>query len=290
MKYNLLILLSILLFPSFYPGKKWTPLLDKNLLQWDVYLSYPHKSTHIEGLAKNAEGEYIEPIGLNKDEKKVFSVIMENGKPVLRISGEIYGGISTKNEFGNYHLKLQIKWGEKKHEPRLSEPMNSGLLYHSVEPHGADYWKTWMRSQECQIMQGRFGDYWSLDGAKIDIYAVKREADGNYIFQKNAPPVSYGAGEEGRNHCEHAADFEKPKGEWNTVELICFEGKSLHIINGNVAMALANSRQMVDEKEIPMRKGKIQLQCEEAELFYKNIEIKNIKKMPKKYRGYFLEK
>lgn len=286
MKNTLVILASFILFTSFFGGKKWMPLLDKNLSQWDIYLGYPHKSLDIEGLARNDKGEYTEPIGLNKDKWGVFTVKEESGELVLHVSGEIYGAVSTKQEFENYHLKLQVKWGGKTYEPRKTEPMNSGLHYNAVGPHGADYWKTWMRGQECQIMQGRFGDYWSQAGAKVDVRSVK-QPDGTYLYSKDAPLVSFGEGEKAGGYVARIQDFEKPIGEWNTVELINFEGKSLHIINGQVAMALENSRQIVDDREVPLRKGKLELQSEGAELFFKNMELRELKRMPGKYRKYF---
>ncbi len=286
MKKSLPILLSFFLFTAFFGGKKWTPLLDKDLSQWDIYLSYPHKSQEIKGLARNDKGEYTEPIGLNKHNLGVFTVKEENGELVLHVSGEIYGSLASKAEFENYHLKLQVKWGEKTFAPRETEPMNSGLHYNAVGPHGADYWKTWMKGQECQIMQGRFGDYWSQAGAKVDVRSVK-QADGTYLYSKNAPLVSFGQGEAAGGYVARSQDFEKPKGEWNMVELINFEGKSLHIINGQVVMALENSRHIVNGKEVPLRKGKLELQCEGAEHFYKNIEIRSLKKLPGKYKQFF---
>ena len=135
-------------------------------------------------------------------------------------------------------------------------------------------------------MVGSFGDYWSQAGGMVDVRAVK-QADGTYLYSKDAPLVSFGGGEKAGGYVARSQDFEKPKGEWNTVELINFEGKSLHIINGKVAMALENSRHMVDGKEVPLRKGKLELQCEGAELFFKNIEIKDLKILPKKYQGFF---
>ena len=62
---------------------------------------------------------------------------------------------------------------------------------------------------------------------------------------------------------------EKPDNQWNTVELICFEGQSLHIVNGQVVMVLKNSRYQQDGRDVPMWEGKIQLQSEAAEVFYK---------------------
>src|SRR5690349_162687 len=129
----------------------WYPLLtDAGLADWDTYL----------GPAFNKpETNKLPPVGLNNDPNKVFSMVNEDGKPALRISGEIFGGISTKQSFENYHLQLQFKWGKLKWPPKEKEKRDSGLLYHAVGPHGADG-GFWMRSQEFQIQEGDCGDYW----------------------------------------------------------------------------------------------------------------------------------
>ena len=80
-----------------------------------------------------------------------------------------------------------------------------------------------------------------------------------------------------------SANYEKPAGEWNTLELICFENKSIHIVNGQVVMILRNSRYVDGGEKIPMNKGKIQLQSEATEVFYKAIEIRNLKSLPAEY-------
>jgi hypothetical protein len=77
------------------------------------------------------------------------------------------------------------------------------------------------------------------------------------------------------------ADHEKPAGEWNTVELYCFGGTSVHVVNGKVNMINYNSGKYLGEgKTEPLTKGKIQFQSEGGELFIKNIKIKPIKKIP----------
>ncbi len=53
-----------------------------------------------------------------------------------------------------------------------------------------------------------------------------------------------------------------------------------HVVNGKVNMRLFNSRQIVDGKEIPLTKGKIQLQSEGAEIFYRDIKLRAIKEVP----------
>ena len=109
---------------------QWQNLLDKDLSQWDVWLGVPH--TSVQGLpadtykAENMQTNIGQPIGLNNDQKQVFRTIEENGEILLAVSGEIYGGLTTKQEYQNYHLKLQFKWGEKKWAPRLDVKRDSG--------------------------------------------------------------------------------------------------------------------------------------------------------------------
>ena len=285
MKTKILIYIFILFGSSSQKeNSKWTNLLDKNLSQWDSYLSFPFTSMNIQGPPVDDNGDTLKPIGLNKDPKQVFTMLEENGEDVLRISGEIYGCIATKKEFENYHFSFQVKWGEKKWPPRLNEYRDSGICYHSVGDFGVDYWLSWMQSQELQIGEGWFGDYWSIAGSRMDIRASKPEGQDAYQFDPSAPLKN---DRNSSSYCMRINDFEKPFGEWNTVELICFGDKSIYIINGHVAMALENSRMIKDGKEVPLTKGKIQIQSEAAEVYYKNIKIRQIDHLPEVYSQYF---
>jgi hypothetical protein len=116
----------------------WRPLLDAKLSSFDVYLSYHGKD--ILGVIQGKAPKDLKPIGLNPKDQNVFSVSEEKGKPLLRISGEFYGCLQTREEFSNYHLRLETRWGGKKWVPRLDEPKDSGILYHSRGPFGVDYW------------------------------------------------------------------------------------------------------------------------------------------------------
>ncbi|HTF80616.1 MAG TPA: hypothetical protein VL947_02785, partial [Cytophagales bacterium] len=103
----LMLLLSNFLF--FKP--KWQPLLDKDLSQWETYLSYRHKVGYKGEMPTDSSGKPIPPIGYVKNGSQVFSMIEEQGVPVLKVTGEIYGCIFTKRAYENYHLKLQVRWG-----------------------------------------------------------------------------------------------------------------------------------------------------------------------------------
>lgn len=165
-----------------------------------------------------------------------------------------------KKVYKNYHLRLKVRWSEKKWTSRKSKLKDSGILYHSIGPLGVECWKFWMLSQEFQIMEGHIGDYWNQANSAIDIKAFIPEYIMNPVADESQPFLSLGAGEKVKGFCLRSGNFENNHGKWNTLDLICFEGKSIHIVNGHVTMILKNSRYIKDGEMIPMNKGKIQLQ------------------------------
>ena len=276
---------SILFFSaSFQLKDEWTPLLDKNLSKWEIYQSFRHKLGYKGEAPKDENGKLVKPVGYNINEGNEFSVIELNGEQVLKIGGDIYGCLFTKEDFGNYDLKLKVKWGDKKWVPRLNEDKDSGLLYHSQGECGVDYWRTWMLSQEFQVTEGGMGDYWSQASSQSDVKARK---DGkNYYFDNNGTLMPFGSGTPNGNFCHAGSDVEN-KGDWNDIELITYGDKSIRVVNGHVVMALSNSRFIDNGISKPLVKGKLQLQCEAAEVYYKDILIKKIDSMPAQYASYF---
>jgi len=272
-----LILLSVLIFSNFsgsvYLIRNGITLFNgKDLSGWDTYIGPAYDT-----IQNKFDGS---PTGLNHDPDRVFSVVKENGKPALRISGEKFGGISTQQSFENYHLRLEFKWGKLKWHPKRNAKRDSGLLYHAVGTHGADG-GFWMRSQEFQIQEGDCGDYWGVAGGIADVPAV-RQNEKRFIYTPGSPLLTFSEkGPNGRN-CVKNPDAEKPSGEWNVIDLYCFGDTSVHVVNGKVTMVLYRSRQAEGDREIPLMKGKIQLQSEGAELFYRNLWLEEITTIPQK--------
>ena len=104
---------------------------------------------------------YVPQARLNIDSRRVFSVVKIDGKPAIKVSGEHFGGISTFEEYSNYHLSLEFKWGEAKYAPKLGQKRDSGLLYHGVGEQGTLQPRTIVvdsRSYFCQwIIHRRMG-------------------------------------------------------------------------------------------------------------------------------------
>jgi hypothetical protein len=201
--------------------------------------------------------------------------------------------LTTKKEFENYHLRLEFKWGQKKWPPRADSktPRDSGLLYHCVGKHGAGS-GFWMRSLECQIEEHDCGDFWSVDGVIVDVEAevMFRNPFSTIRYKKGGskytvPRLLTGFGKQKRTdpRIVKSADFEKPTGEWNTIEVLTVGQTSVHLVNGKVNMVMTGARHKVGDKEAPLTRGKLQLQSEGAEVFYRNIEIRPIKEIPARY-------
>ena len=257
----------------------WTPLWNgHDLAGWDTYLGRPHKSTDVPGLQKNANGEYTEPIGVNRDPHGVFSVVSADGAPAIRISGEVYGGLITRAEYDNYHLRFEVKWGDKRWPPREDAVRDSGCCYHSVGPHGASY-GFWMRSFEFQIQEGDVGDLYSLAGVIVDVDAVPvapANPRSDLQFAPDAAPI---AGTTRR--VIKRANAERPRGEWNRLDLYCLGQTSVHVVNGRTVMKLSGLRQKTDGGETALTKGRLQFQSEAAEVFYRAIAIRPITEIPR---------
>ncbi len=272
---------------SSLAAAEWTNLLDKQMSQWDEYLGFRHTSDYTGKEPVDAAGRKIEPIGYSKDPDAVFSILEEKGQLVLRVSGEVYGCLFTRQEYANYRLKMRVKWGALLWPPRTNKLRDSGICYHSVGPAGIDYWRAWMLSQEFQIMEGHMGDYWNIGSTAVDIRAYLPEGAMNAVANELQPFLPFGAKPSLGGFCLRSENHENPRGEWTELELICFEGKSLHIVNGHVVMVLQNSRMMKDGAALPLTRGKIQIQSEASEVFFTDIKIQPIDALPKEYEHLF---
>lgn len=243
----------------------------RNLDGWDVYLGPPERT----GKANLPVGT---PIGLNNDPERIFSVQMADGAPAIRADGKIWGTLTTKRDFRNYWLHVEYKWGQKWSQD-LSFPRNNGILYHSYGDFGA-LDKTWMNSIELEIVPGKVGganpvgsDSWFTTtvgrDAKLDTPTKRR-------FMLGGREIS--VGEDGFEFIQGSTEAENPLGRWNTIDLYVFGDRAIHVLNGVPVMAVSNMTGGGDHA--PLTHGRIQLQSEGAETFFRNLTIKEIDRLP----------
>jgi len=265
----------------------WTPLWNgRNLDGWTTWMRQPEPSSEVPGLARGADGKYTEPIGTGRDPLHVFTVVPDvDGAPAIRISGEVFGELRTTRSFTNYHLKLQFKWGQKKWPPRdrPEQQRDSGLLYHVHAPPGQDG-RTWARSIELQIQERDVGDLYAI-GSTIAVRAKARPGTtpALYDYDPGAEWLFFTQSHGQPGRCIKQPDNEKPTGEWNTVELIAFGEDSIHIVNGKVVMRLHGPTRIDRNVPSPVTSGPIILQSEGAEIFYRAIQVRPLKRIPAEF-------
>jgi hypothetical protein len=275
-RYFLSIAICIIAFAFTKTNIKneWELLFNgKNLKGWDTYI----------GPDLNDSGKFISalPIGLNNDPRHVFTIVKVDGENLIRISGENWGAITTVKEYENYHLQLQFKWGALTWGQKKGKKKDSGLLYHSVGKWGADY-GAWMRSQEFQIEETNTGDYWGVAGGMADMPVIKK-SETEYDYSPKGEFITFKEGGKVGRRCFKSMDAENPTGQWNTLDLYCHGDTSMHVVNGKAVMILYRNSQNDNGNVTPMTKGKIQIQSEGAEVFYRQIKIQPIKQLPAEF-------
>lgn len=197
---------------------------------------------------------FLRTKGLNSDPDGVFRV--ENG--VVHVSGTEHGYFITKRSFRNYRLHAEFKWGEGTFGGKVGKARDSGILYHTQGPN-----KVWPRSLELQIQEGATGDFWMTDSAAVT------GLDGTRVIGPagSARPIARigkGAWSDVTGYRDPNGELERPRGEWNEVELIARGDTVRHYLNGK----------LVNEGVHPFpTEGKIVFQSEGAELFFRNITL-----------------
>jgi len=224
---------------------------------------------------------FLKGHGRGNDPKNVFTV----ADGMIRISGEEWGCITTEEEFENYHLVVEFKWGDETYEPRVSRARDSGILLHSTGEDGG-YSGIWMHSIECQIIEGGTGDLLVV-GDGSDKFAITspvapQKQGSSFVFQPAGLPATIHGGRinwYGRDpDWQDVKDFrgeqdvEKPVGEWNTLECIVDRGRITVFLNGVLVNRALDARP---------RRGRIQIQSEGAEIFFRRIDLTPL---PQNYR------
>src|SRR5207248_8036512 len=122
----------------------WRPLFNgKDLSGWYTYLhgeGKDHDATHVFQADDGAIHLYKDPA---------------EGKPVV-------GYIATNEEFSNYRLRFQYKWGRAPADAKPGAHRNAGLLYHIHGPDGSRGSIVWPCCIQCQVQEGSTGEIVAL--------------------------------------------------------------------------------------------------------------------------------
>lgn len=179
------------------------------------------------------------------------------------------GHISTERSYGNYHLRLEYRWGERRFAPRALQRRNSGLLYHM----GPATDRLFPPCVEFQIEEGDVGDAILIDTLGLHGPLL----GGTPLWPSYFPglPTEYEtpirAGGLARQWFRHAGDYERLEG-WNSVDLIAFEDQAAHLVNGRIVNTVF--RMVGPGGTVPLTEGRIALEFEQAEIFLRDVQMR----------------
>ncbi len=223
------------------------------------------------------------------DPRGVFSVT--NG--VIRISGEGLGYLATRERYRDYRLVAEFRWGTKNWSwgDRIGKARDSGIFLHGTGPDGNSYdgKGAFMAAIECNLFQGATGDFLLIRGTNAQgqllaprltaEVAPEPDADGWPFWQEDGAVRTlerwgrlnwFGKDRGWRDELNFrgARDVERPYGEWNRLECIC-DGRRIEI--------RLNGTKVNEARDVFPAHGKILLQCEGSEIFFRRLELHPLK-------------
>lgn len=229
---------------------------------------------------KNLDGWYLKiKSGDNELAKEVFTVDTINKNIHIYKDfpdkyefntgkNDTHGMMYTDTTFSKFVLKFEYKWGKARINNFNKHQYDAGVFYHISDTN------IWPKGIEYQIRYNHFerqnhtGDFVANN---ITWYTV----DGVTYTDpaRGGKPNKTTSGE----HRAHMySRYNALNGKWNKCEIIVMGNKyAIHKLNGRIVNLATN---------LPFNKGKIGFQSKTSEIFYKNIEIKEIKKnLPKEH-------
>lgn len=188
-------------------------------------------------------------------------------------SAQPHAILLSRDSYRDYRLHVEYRWGRNIFAARWGQARDAGiLLFIGPERPGlVQTWYRWPASLEYQIMERDSGSAYLLKARAVG-HADPRTS-------RFRPAAQGGASVEarliGRNlasfRLARAAVSERPG--WNAVDIEVRGNRARFHLNGRLVNEIAS---IVEDREgapVPMLGGRIALQAESAEIFYRNIVI-----------------
>jgi hypothetical protein len=224
------------------------------------------------------------------DPERVYTVVDQvDGAPAIRISGQIWGGLLTKQAYRDYRLIVEYRWGGATWGKRRDRTRDSGVLLHAQGRPGntgKDFNGPWLRSFEFQIIEGGVGDYIAVAGFADNGEQIRpsltvrsrKDRDGENVFDPKGEPRTFTSGRVnwwGRSEdwadrlgFRGAQDVESPGLEWTRLEAVADKGTLRYYVNGK----------LVNEgTDASWTEGKIMFQSEGAEIYFRRIDLEPVR-------------
>jgi hypothetical protein len=246
----------------------------------------PERTTRLFD-GRSLDGFYTWLAGSGREDPlRVFSVVDEvDGAPAIRISGERWGGLVTRDAYRDYRLVVEFRWGLATWAQRRAAARDSGVLVHCQGPDGstgAGGSGPWMRSIEAQVIEGGVGDFilvagFDAEGRKLQPRATARagsDRDGEPVFDPRGAAREFESGRinwfgrdvdwTDRLGFRGRQDVESPYGQWTRLEVIAQDDRVTNIVNGTVVN---------EATAVSLTSGRIMIQSEGAEIYFRRVDL-----------------
>lgn len=217
------------------------------------------------------------------DPARVFRV----GDGVIHFQPSL-GYLATAREYQDYELRVEFKWGRGVSSWRRGKARDSGIFLHATGPDGNshDGDGAFMAGIECNLFQGATGDILLIRGNDVAgkliapritaFISEERDSDGwrwcrssgrSEIIERWGRLNWLNKSPDWKDEIDFRGphDIERTYGEWNEVRCVCNGGSIRIELNGqlvNMAFHASPSR------------GKILLQAEGSEIFFRKFELR----------------
>jgi hypothetical protein len=220
-----------------------------------------------------------------EDPRGVFKVT----DGMIHITGDGVGELCTVQEYRDYHLVIEYKWGRRTDGGKYVR--NSGILLHAIGPDDAAS-GIWPSSIECQIAQGCVGDFIPIRGkdaggkeVPVRLTAETEVAPDGRRHRwkpkgevKSFPPVrsqlwwnKHDWAFKEYLDTRGKDDVESPLGEWTRVDCICAGDRITIKVNGHTVNECYN---------VYPTAGRIGLEVEGFEIFFRRFELHPLESKP----------
>ncbi len=176
--------------------------------------------------------------------------------------------VQADGDYREYVLHLEYKWGIKKFPPKMDLPRDAGLMFYIYE----NPEENWPHSVEFQIEEGDTADLWALSTRATS--AIDPATELYKPAGEGGAPVTVGV-YNSFERIRHSEGVTETPG-WNSIDLIVHGDTAIYKVNGVVKMRATDLKAFDSATKTWVRldHGKIALQAEFAEVYYRNIRIR----------------
>jgi hypothetical protein len=224
------------------------------------------------------------------DPDRVFTVVDRvDDAPAIRVSGQHYGGLITKQRYRDYRLVVEYRWGPATWGNRRDRARDNGVLLHCQGRPGnyaKDFNGPWMRSIEFQIIEGGVGDIILVGGYDEKGELFRPSVKARTRTDRNGGTVFDPKGEMGVHSTRRVnwwgrsedwadklgvrgpSDPDSPGQEWTRIEAVVDGANLTYYVNGKLVNQASESS---------LQEGKLLFQSEGAELYFRKIDLEPLK-------------